>query len=257
LRGWQWLFLLEGLPSIVLGGVVFWLVADRIEDARWLNPEEKALMRQRMHEDRAAQGPDAQGQGLKAVLGQPVTWVMSAIYLFLVMALTGLLFWMPQLIKGAGIDNPLNIGLLSMVPYIVAVLFNLAMGVSSDRRGERRWHMAACASLTALGYGVCALMPGQLLPLMVGMSLIMAGIIAWMPIFWTLPPRFLTGMAAAAGIALINSVGQLGGVIAPYLIGRVRDLTGVTAPALYLLCGVSVLAVGLILWGVPRRFYQR
>ncbi|MFF7708543.1 MFS transporter [Pseudomonas sp. NPDC007930] len=257
LKGWQWLFLLEGLPSIALGAVVFWLVADRIEDARWLNDEEKALMRQRMQEDRAAEPAAAQGEGLQAVLRQPVTWVMALIYMFLVMALTGLLFWMPQLIKGAGVASPLNIGLLSMLPYIVAVLFNLAMGRSSDRRGERRWHMAACAALTAAGYLLCALTPGQLLPLMLGMSLIMAGIIAWMPIFWTIPPRFLSGMAAAAGIALINSVGQLGGIIAPYLIGRVRDLTGVTTPALYLLCGVSVLAVGLIVWGVPKRFYRR
>src|SRR5690606_15362014 len=104
--------------------------------------------------------------------------------------------------------------------------------------GERRWHMAGCASLTAAGYLVCASFPGQLVPLMVGMTMIMTGIIAWMPIFWTIPPRFLSGLAAAAGIALINSIGQLGGIIAPFMVGRIKDLTGVATPALYVLCAV-------------------
>jgi nitrate/nitrite transporter NarK len=116
--------------------------------------------------------------------------------------------------------------------------------------------MAGCALLTAAGYLVCAMTAGQLLPLMIGMSMIMAGIIAWMPIFWTIPPRFLSGVAAAAGIALINSLGQLGGVIAPFMIGRVRDLTGATTSALYLLSIVSLLAVALILWAVPKAYYR-
>jgi MFS family permease len=253
MAGWKWLFLLEGLPSVLLGFVVFWLVSDRIEDAPWLSTEEKQLMAQRMAEEPKSEA----SQSFAGLWRQPTTYVMSAIYLCLVMALTGLLFWMPQLIKSAGVDDTLHIGLLTMVPYIGAMLFNLLVGYSSDKRGERRWHMAGCASLTAIGYLVCAMTAGQLLPLMLGMSLIMAGIIAWMPIFWTIPPRFLSGLAAAAGIALINSLGQLGGIIAPFMIGRVRDLTGAATPALYLLSAVSVLAVVLIVWGVPKRYYVK
>jgi len=253
MAGWKWLFLLEGLPSVLLGFVVFWLVSDRIEDAPWLSAEEKQLMAQRMAEEPKSEA----SQSFAGLWRQPTTYVMSAIYLCLVMALTGLLFWMPQLIKSAGVDDTLHIGLLTMVPYIGAMLFNLLVGYSSDKRGERRWHMAGCASLTAIGYLVCAMTAGQLLPLMLGMSLIMAGIIAWMPIFWTIPPRFLSGLAAAAGIALINSLGQLGGIIAPFMIGRVRDLTGAATPALYLLSAVSVLAVVLIVWGVPKRYYVK
>lgn len=252
MAGWKWLFLLEGVPSILLGGVVFWLLSDRIEDAPWLTAEEKRLLAQRMAEDVKPAGKPS----MASLLRLPTTYVMSAIYLCLVMALTGLLFWMPQLIRSAGVTDTLHIGWLTMVPYLVAVVVNLLMGYSSDRSGERRWHMASCALLCAGGYLLCAVTAGQLLPLMVGLSLIMAGIIAWMPIFWTIPPRFLSGVAAAAGIALINSLGQLGGIIAPFMIGRVRDLTGAATPALYLLSVISLVAVALILWGVPKVYYS-
>lgn len=252
MAGWKWLFLLEGVPSILLGGVVFWLLSDRIEDAPWLTAQEKRLLAQRMAEDVKPAGKPS----MASLLRLPTTYVMSAIYLCLVMALTGLLFWMPQLIRSAGVTDTLHIGWLTMVPYLVAVVVNLLMGYSSDRSGERRWHMASCALLCAGGYLLCAVTAGQLLPLMVGLSLIMAGIIAWMPIFWTIPPRFLSGVAAAAGIALINSLGQLGGIIAPFMIGRVRDLTGAATPALYLLSVISLVAVALILWGVPKVYYS-
>jgi len=253
LAGWRWLFLLEGVPSILIGVVVFCVLKDRIQDATWLNAQEKQIVLDRMAKEKQPQTP----QRFKDIWKEPTTYVMSAIYLCLVMALTGLLFWMPQLIKSAGVLDTLNIGLLTVIPYVVAVVGNLLIGASSDRHFERRWHMAGCATMTALGYLVCALFPGQLLPLMIGMSLIMTGIIAWMPIFWTIPPRFLTGLAAAAGIALINSLGQLGGIIAPFMVGRIKDLTGTATPALYALCAVSVLAVALIVWGIPQRFYVR
>jgi len=253
LAGWRWLFLLEGVPSILIGVVVFCVLKDRIQDATWLNAQEKQVVLDRMAKEKQPQTP----QRFKDIWKEPTTYVMSAIYLCLVMALTGLLFWMPQLIKSAGVLDTLNIGLLTVIPYVVAVVGNLLIGASSDRHFERRWHMAGCATMTALGYLVCALFPGQLLPLMIGMSLIMTGIIAWMPIFWTIPPRFLTGLAAAAGIALINSLGQLGGIIAPFMVGRIKDLTGTATPALYALCAVSVLAVALIVWGIPQRFYVR
>jgi nitrate/nitrite transporter NarK len=147
--------------------------------------------------------------------------------------------------------------LLTVIPYVGAVIGNLLIGASSDRHSERRWHMASCATLTAGGYLVCALFPGQLLPLMIGMTIIMTGIVAWMPIFWTIPPRFLSGIAAAAGIALINSLGQLGGIIAPFMVGRIKDLTGTATPALFALFAVSVLAIALIVWGIPKRYYAK
>lgn len=252
LAGWKWLFLLEGLPSVVLGLVVLWLLSDKIEDAPWLSADEKQVMLARI-----ASEPKSESSSTFAdVWKHPTTYVMSAIYLCLVMALTGLLFWMPQLIKSAGVADTFDIGLLTMIPYLIAAAGNLLIGNSSDKRAERRWHMAGCALLTAAGYLLCAWFPGQLLPLMVGMSMIMTGIIAWMPIFWTIPPRFLTGLAAAAGIALINSLGQLGGVIAPFMVGRIKDLSGSATPALFVLSGVCVLATVLVIWGIPSRYYR-
>jgi MFS family permease len=251
--GWRWLFLLEGIPSVLLGVVVFWFVCDRIEDASWLNDREKKVVLARMAREVQPETP----QTFKDIWKHPTTYVMSVIYLCLVMALTGLLFWMPQLIKTAGVADTMDIGLLTVIPYVGAVVGNLLIGASSDRHGERRWHMAACALLTAAGYLVCASFPGQLVPLMIGMTMIMTGIIAWMPIFWTIPPRFLSGLAAAAGIALINSIGQLGGIIAPFMVGRIKDLTGAATPALFVLCAVCVLATALIIWGIPNRYYVR
>lgn len=251
--GWRWLFLLEGIPSVLLGIVVFWFVCDRIEDAKWLNDAEKKVVLARMAREVQPQTP----QTFKDIWKHPTTYVMSVIYLCLVMALTGLLFWMPQLIKSAGVADTMTIGWLTVIPYLGAVVGNLLIGASSDRHGERRWHMAGCALFTAAGYLVCSVFPGQLLPLMIGMTMIMTGIIAWMPIFWTIPPRFLSGLAAAAGIALINSIGQLGGIIAPFMVGRVKDLTGAATPALYVLCAVCVLATALIVWGIPNRYYVR
>lgn len=252
LAGWKWLFLLEGLPSVVLGFVVLWLLSDKIEDAHWLSGDEKKVMLERM----ASEPKPESSSSFADVWKLPTTYVMSVIYLCLVMALTGLLFWMPQLIKSAGVADTFDIGLLTMIPYLIAAAGNLMIGYSSDKRAERRWHMAGCALLTAAGYLLCAWFPGQLLPLMVGMSMIMTGIIAWMPIFWTIPPRFLTGLAAAAGIALINSLGQLGGVIAPFMVGRIKDLSGSATPALYVLSGVCVLATMLVIWGIPARYYR-
>jgi len=252
MAGWKWLFLLEGLPSVLLGFVVLWLLSDKIEDAPWLSAEEKQVLLARM----ASEPKPESSSRFADVWKQPTTYVMSAIYLCLVMALTGLLFWMPQLIKSAGVADTFDIGLLTMVPYLIAAVGNLLIGNSSDKRGERRWHMAGCALLTAAGYLLCAWFPGQLLPLMVGMSMVMTGIIAWMPIFWTIPPRFLTGLAAAAGIALINSLGQLGGVVGPFMVGWSKDQSGSATPALYVLSAVCVLATALVIWGIPARYYR-
>lgn len=252
MAGWKWLFLLEGLPSVLLGFVVLWLLSDKIEDAPWLSAEEKQVLLARM----ASEPKPESSSRFADVWKQPTTYVMSAIYLCLVMALTGLLFWMPQLIKSAGVADTFDIGLLTMVPYLIAAVGNLLIGNSSDKRGERRWHMAGCALLTAAGYLLCAWFPGQLLPLMVGMSMVMTGIIAWMPIFWTIPPRFLTGLAAAAGIALINSLGQLGGVVGPFMVGWIKDQSGSATPALYVLSAVCVLATALVIWGIPARYYR-
>ncbi len=251
LHGWQWLFLLEGIPSILLGVVCYLVIDDRIEDAGWLKPEEKRLLIDRIAAEPKSEAAHSFGEAIR----QPATIVMSLIYLMLASGIYGLVFWMPQLIKSAGTDDTFIIGLISMVPYLCAGLGMILIGRNSDRTGERRWHLAACALMGAIGYAASAWFGSNTLILVVALSAAATGIIAGIGLFWILPPRVLSGAAAAAGIALINSVGQLGGIITPYMVGKIRDITGSAALGLYVVALECLVGAALLLWALPRRVY--
>jgi len=253
LHGWQWLFLLEGIPSIVLG-VICWIVIDnKIEDARWLKDDEKKLLLARL----AAEPKSEAVHSFRDALKQPSTITMSLIYLVLASGIYGLVFWMPQLIKTAGTDDTFIIGLITVIPYLCAAIGMILIGRSSDRTGERRWHLAGCALAGAVGYAVSAYFGSNTLVLVVGLSFAATGIIAGIGLFWILPPRVLTGAAAAGGIALINSVGQLGGIITPYMVGKIRDITGSASLGLYVVALECLLGAALLLWALPKRIYFR
>jgi D-galactonate transporter len=246
--GWQWLFLLEGLPTILLGVVVLLLLDNRIEDAKWLSNDEKRLLRANVD----AEAGQAEHNFL-AALRQPGTALLALIYMFMLMGLYGLTFWMPQLIKNTGITSPLNIGLLTAIPYAAAGIAMLLIGASSDRTGERRWHLGLTVAVGGLGY-ICSAYFGASTGLaMAALTVAAVGVIGCLPVFWTLPPKFLTGTAAAGGIALINSIGNLGGIISPYMVGKVHDMTGSTQVGLYVIAGVTLLAAALILFALPRQ----
>lgn len=251
--GWQWLFLIEGIPSVVLGVMVMMLLNDRIEDAKWLTSDEK-----RMLSDALARDPKVDStHSFTDALKRPVTYLFSLIYFGLCMGIYGLLFWMPQLIKTAGTADPLLIGLISMLPYIAAIIGTVLLGRSSDRTGERRWHLTLCAVAGAAGYALCAAYENSTLLLVLGLSIAATGIIASFGIFWMFPARVLTGMAAAAGLAMINSLGQFGGILAPYMVGKVKDVTGNASMGLYaiaLACAVTAL---LIAYALPRNIRFR
>ncbi|MGJ7567077.1 MFS transporter [Variovorax sp. GB1R11] len=246
--GWQWLFLLEGLPTIVLGLVVLLLLDNRIEDAKWLSHDEKRLLRANVD----AEAGQAEHNFL-AALRQPGTALLALIYMFMLMGLYGLTFWMPQLIKNTGITSPLNIGLLTAIPYAAAGIAMVLIGASSDRSGERRWHLGLTVAVGGLGY-ICSAYFGASTGLaMAALTVAAVGVIGCLPVFWTLPPKFLTGTAAAGGIALINSIGNLGGIISPYMVGKVHDMTGSTQVGLYVIAAVTLLAAALILFALPRQ----
>ena len=246
--GWQWLFLLEGLPTVLLGLVVLLLLDNRIEDAKWLGSAEKRLLRANV--DREAGHAE---HNFIAALRQPGTALLALIYMFMLMGLYGLTFWMPQLIKNTGITSPLNIGLLTAIPYAAAGVAMLLIGASSDRSGERRWHLGLTVAVGGLGY-ICSAYFGASTGLaMAALTVAAVGVIGCLPVFWTLPPKFLTGTAAAGGIALINSIGNLGGIISPYMVGKVHDMTGSTQVGLYVIAGVTLLAAALILFALPRQ----
>ncbi|GJH27099.1 MFS transporter [Caballeronia novacaledonica] len=251
--GWQWLFLLEGIPSVLLGFVVLAFVDDDVDHAKWLDADEKRALKAQLARDPKV----GEVHSLKAAFSEPVTLVMALIYLFLAMGIYGLVFWMPQLVKTAGTSDPFKIGLISMLPYAVAGIGMILIGRHSDRTGERRWHLGACALAGTIGYVLCGFFPGNTVMLVIGLTIAATGIITSLGLFWILPTRFLTGIAAASGIALINSVGQFGGIISPYMVGKVKTMTGSATPGLYAIAFACLLGAMLIVWGLPRRLYFR
>lgn len=253
LAGWQWLFLLEGIPSVLLGLLVLVVLDDRIDDAKWLTAHEKVLLKAHLAQDPKVSDSHSFGTALK----EPSIYVFSLIYLGLAMGIYGIIFWMPQLVKTAGTTDTFIIGLITMIPYLVALALIPLIARSSDRLGERRWHLVGCAVAGMVGYVMCGAFGGSLLALLIGLSVAATGIIGSFGLFWLLPARVLSGMAAAAGIALINSIGQIGGIIGPYAVGLVKDATGSADVALYgiaVVCGISGI---LVAWCLPRSLYQR
>jgi MFS family permease len=253
LAGWQWLFLLEGIPSVLLGLLVLVILDDRVDDAKWLTTEEKNLLKLRLAQDPKV----SDAHSFSAALKEPSTYVFSLIYLGLAMGIYGIIFWMPQLVKTAGTSDTFIIGLITMIPYLVALVLIPLIARSSDRMGERRWHLVGCAVAGMVGYVICGAFGNSLLALLIGLSVAATGIIGSFGLFWLLPARVLSGIAAAAGIALINSIGQIGGVIGPYAVGLVKDATGSADMALYGIAAVCGFSGVLVAWCLPRSLYPR
>lgn len=241
LSGWQWLFLLEGIPSILVGiFVLFWL-DDRINRAKWLTAAEKAiLIRNIAAEEQVKEDPP-----LRIALTRPRVWAMALIYFSFVMGLYGVGFWLPTIIKNTGVQSPLMIGLLTAIPNLFAVIGMILIARNSDRLRERRWHIALSALFGAAGLIFSAVWSTNTALAIVALTVANIGICTVLPLFWSLPTALLSGTAAAAGIALINSVGNLAGFVSPYLVGWLKDMTGTTNAGLYMLAGC--LAVGALI----------
>ena len=224
LAGWQWLFLLEGIPSALVGGAALFYLDNGPRQAKWLAPEEREFLVRRLAEEEALKrGRGAGHHTLADAFRSWQVWVLCGVYFGIIMGNYYVSFWMPQIIKDNFSSDPWRIGLISMVPWGFGAVVMIAWGQHSDATGERRWHLAvaliaACAFLI-LG-GVSGLPPALRLALL---SLITAGIMAAISTFWAVPTTLLSGTAAAAGIAWINSVGNLGGFVSPYVIGWIRD----------------------------------
>jgi Sugar phosphate permease len=253
LQGWQWLFLLEGVPSVLLGIIVLLVLDDHVKDAKWLTPDEKQRLSEILARDPQVDSTHLFGEALK----RPVTYLFSLIYFGLCMGIYGFLFWMPQLVKTAGTTDPFMIGLITSFPYIVALIGTILLGRTSDRTGERRWHLTGCALAVAIGYVLSAAYEHSTLVLVFGMTIAATGIIASFGIFWIFPARVLTGAAAAAGVALINSFGQIGGLIAPYMVGKVKDMTGSASMGLYTIAITCAVTAVLIAYGIPKKIRFR
>jgi D-galactonate transporter len=250
--GWQWMFLLEGLPAVLLGVVVIVMLNDKIADARWLTEEERALLSRNIASEQAQK----EEESVLSVMGSGRVWLMAAIYFSFVMGLYGVSFWMPTIIKGMGYNDPLDIGLISAIPYGVSVIAMLVVAKSADRSGERRWHVAIPGLLGAVGLALSVVFAHNPALAIAALTLGLAGIMTTLPLFWSLPTSFLAGAGAAAGIALINSLGNLSGFVSPYAIGWLKEATGSTDTGVYLLACAMVVGTLLTL-SVPKRLVNR
>ncbi|TDF68018.1 MFS transporter [Cupriavidus sp. L7L] len=234
--GWQWVFVLEALPTLPLAIGVLWILTDRVKDAKWLTPAQRQLI----ENDIAQDDHGREHMPLTGILRDMRICKIILMTFPAMMALYTLGFYLPTLIKDAGAVSGVQIGLLSAIPYCVAVVAMVLVGRSSDRHGERRWHLAGIMLVGAFGL-VASVFAGQNLVLaVISLSIAAAGIISFSPIMWTLPTAFLGGATAAACIGAINSLANLGGFVSPYLIGWIRDTYHSTAPAIFIIAGALV-----------------
>jgi len=254
IRGWHWLFLFGGLPCIVLGMLVLRRLEDRVEDADWLSAAEKSLLTAQLaDQNRHAVVSHSFGSALRT----PGFLILALIYFLIQVGSYGLNFWAPHLIRTAGTRNPASIGLLTSLPYIFGAISMVVVGRLSDVSGERLKFISALLVMAALGFFAAGIFERQTELLIGSLAVIGAGVVASVPAFWTLPPKLWTGAGAASGIALINTLGHLGGIISPIMIGRIRDVTGSTTPALYALGALSLLGTLLLRFALPEQLRRR
>jgi D-galactonate transporter len=223
LAGWQWLFLIEGLPAVVLGFVTLAYLSDSPKSASWLNDDEKEWIASRLErerEQRLRHGHDT----LRAALASRLVWTLSVIYFSVIIGFYGISLWLPQIVQSFSGLSDLMVGFVSAVPYLAATIGMVIIGRNSDRSHERRWHVSISALCGAAGLAAAAFLkvPGAELA---ALAFAAVGIWGALGPFWAMSADFLSGTGAAAGIALINSVGNLGGFAGPYLIGVVRVRT--------------------------------
>ncbi|MER5392531.1 MFS transporter [Saccharopolyspora sp. NPDC002686] len=237
LHGWQWMFLLEGLPCVVLGFIVWKTLADTPEQAKWLSAAEKDQLRRDIAVDQ-----DKGQHSFRQVLRDPKVYLLAVGYFCLISGLYAVSFWLPTILKENGLTDTVTIGLYSAVPYAFAIVLMIVLGRRSDRTGERRLHSAVTALLSAVALAVAAFTASNFAVSLIAIVIATACMWASYTVFWAMPSQYLKGTAAAGGIALINSIGLLGGFVSPTLIGFVKDATGSTVVGL--LSMVALLLIG-------------
>ncbi|VVO88536.1 Putative metabolite transport protein NicT [Pseudomonas fluorescens] len=242
--GWQWMFVLEAVPTVVVGLLVLSYLKDGVHQASWLNDDEKSLIARELAED-------DQHKVTHASVGEFIRdrrlWLLAAIYFCVVMGQYAITFWLPTLVRNAGVSDPMKIGVLTSLPYLCAIVAMLYAGRSGDKHRERRWHLIIPMIAGAIGLTLAAMMGGNVTLSILSLCLAASGILSATSMFWMLPTTLLGGVSAAAGIAAVNSFANLAGFCSPYLIGWITTLTGSSAIGMYLITGVLVGGALLVL----------
>ena len=253
LRGWQWLFLVETIPSLVLGVVTLFYLDDRVSSAKWLNDEEKRVVSENVTAETKSK---QEFSTLADAFRSGRVWLLGVAYFCFANAIYVISFWLPTLIRQKGVTSPLDIGLLTVIPYTVAIVAMIMGSASADRNGERRWHTVVPCFLTGLGLILSAVPTDSIVLAMMALTVATAGASTAQAAFWSLPSAFLAGAAAAAGIALINSLGNIAGFVSTSLVGWMTDLTGSPQSSLYLF-GALMFVGGAMILTIPARLVNK
>jgi ACS family tartrate transporter-like MFS transporter len=249
LAGWQWLFVVEGLPAVLLGFVVLRALPEQPSEARWLTPAEQFALTTQLAEEAALKG---NVHSIRGALTSGRVWLLAAVYFTIPVELYALSFWLPQIIKRVSGATDFYVGLLSAIPYAVAAVAMVIVGRHSDRTGERRWHIALSAAVGGVALALAGFARG-VVPAIVLLSLATAGLASMLGPFWAFATSFLGGIGAAAGIALVNSVGNVGGFVGPNIVGFFRQATRDFAAGLAIVGAILAIG-GLLVLCVPPRY---
>jgi ACS family tartrate transporter-like MFS transporter len=244
LAGWHWLFILEALPALVLGVVTWFYLTDHPAEATWLAPDERSWLIRRLAEEKAQRETARRFSTLEA-LYDPKVLLLSLVYFGAVAVNYGTAYFVPQIVKAFGLSN-LQTGLVSALPYVVGSVGMVWFAYRSDKQMERKGHVAVALALAAIGIGMSSLFDDPIMKMLL-LSIGAFGVFAVLPVFWTLPTAFLSGASAAAGIAVINSVGNLAGFFGPFVMGALKDATGTYAAGLWVISACAVIGMGVVL----------
>jgi D-galactonate transporter len=251
--GWQWLFILEAIPAVVLGVIILFRLDDRVVNVKWLSQEEKTVVAAEISEEAGAKTHHT----LLSVFTSPRVWLMGTIWFGIEMGSYAIGFWLPTIIRQTGVKDAFNIGLLTMLPYTLALISMILVGRHSDKTRERRWHVVVPNIVAVLGFVLCTQAGNSTMVAMIGLTMAVVGVVTTLPMFWALPTSFLGGAAAAAGIALVNCTGNLGGFFSPTIIGLLKTYTGTLNSGLFLVSGCMLASSVLIVTLVPAKLVNR
>ncbi|HEC0037773.1 MFS transporter [Acinetobacter baumannii] len=251
--GWQWMFVIEAIPTVIVGLLVLAVLKDSVQDANWLTQDEKNLVKQELAQDNQHKEGHA---SVKEFIADKRLWLLAGIYFCVVMGQYAITFWLPTLIRNSGISDNWHIGLLTSLPYMCAIVVMVLAGRSGDHFQERRWHLIIpmCAGAIALTFAT--LFASNLTLSLICLCIAASGVLTASSLFWMLPTNFLGGVSAAAGIAAVNSFANLAGFCSPYLIGWVTTNTGSNAIGMFLITAVLIFGASLVL-RVPAKLVNR
>ncbi|MZY04533.1 MFS transporter [Acinetobacter pittii] len=251
--GWQWMFVIEAIPTVLVGLLVLAVLKDSVQDANWLTQDEKNLVKQELAQDN--QHKEGHASVIEFIADKRL-WLLAGIYFCVVMGQYAITFWLPTLIRNSGISDNWHIGLLTSLPYMCAIVVMILAGRSGDHFQERRWHLIIPMCAGAIALTLATLFASNLTLSLICLCIAASGVLTASSLFWMLPTNFLGGVSAAAGIAAVNSFANLAGFCSPYLIGWVTTNTGSNAIGMFLITAVLIFGASLVL-RVPAKLVNR